>query len=537
MAASPPPYQPPLTPEEQRRQQKAYFQAQKAAFRNQRDAWRAQRRDQRYYWNSMHRPSIVGPVVLLAIGIVALLINAGKLSGPFFWDWLIRWWPLLLVGIGLLSLLEWFLDRDQPYKRKTNAFGIILLIAILVGIAYSKGHLDRWSNEMGAGNPSDWPSMMGEEHEHDADTSVAIPANAAVQIQNPRGDVTITGSSDGQLKIHAHQIVNTNSDSEADRTFPALNPKVTVNGSSVLVRVEGRGNGRADLTIELPEGASTDITAGRGDVSVEGLKGATNVTASRGDVKLSEIGGSAHAHMSKGDFSAHQIAGAVSVDGHMDDVTISDVVGSLSLDGDFFGDTHLEQIGSTVHFHSSRTDLDLGRLAGDLTMDSDDLHVGQAVGPLRIVTRSKNIECTQISGDVHIENSNGEVSVTAVEPLGNIQIDNSSDPVTLTLPPNAGFSIEAQTNGGDLNTDYSLNVTGGDEHRNATGTVGKGGPKIQINARHGDISIKKGELTPPPLPPAPPFPQISAPKPPIAPHGPEKHLHAPKGVEAEPKVL
>jgi len=535
MAASPPPYQPPLTPDEQRRQQKAYWQQQKAAFRTQRDYWRSQRRDQRYYWRAMHRPSIVGPIVLLAIGVVALLINAGKLSGPFFWDWLIRWWPLLLVGVGLISLLEWFLDRDQPYRRKTNAFGIILLISIIVGIAYSRGHLNRWSEQIGAGNPDNWSSFMGEDHDHDADTSVAIPANAAVQIQNPRGDVTITGSSDGQLKIHAHQVVNTNSDSEADRTFPLLDPKVTVNGNSVLVRIEGRDNGHADLTIELPEGATTDVTAGRGDVSVEGVKGASNVTANHGDVKLSEIGGSVHAHLSRGDFSAHQIGGAVSVDGHLSDVTVSDVTGSLTLDGEFFGDTHLEQIGSTVRFHSSRTDLDLGRLAGDLTMDSDDLHVGQAVGPLRIVTHSKNIECTQISGDVHIENANGEVSVTAVEPLGNIQITNASDPVTLTLPPNAGFSIDATTNGGDLNTDFSLNVTGGDEHRSANGSVGKGGPKIEINARHGDISIKKGDLSMPPMPPMPQMPKM--PKVPAMPSGPEKHLQAPKDSNPQPKFL
>jgi len=535
MAASPPPYRPPLTPGEQRRQQKAYWQQQKAAARAQRDYWRSQRRDQRYYWRATHRPSIVGPLVLISIGIVALLINAGKLSGPLFWDWIIRWWPLLLVGIGLVSLLEWFLDRDQPYRRKTNAFGIILLVAILVGIAYSRGHVDRWANEMGANNPDNWSSFMGEEHNRDTDSSVTIPANSAVQIQNPRGDVTIAGSSDGQMKIHAHQVVNTNSDNDAEKTFPALDPKVTVNGNSVLVKVEGRDNGRADLTIELPDGATTDVTAGRGDVSVEGLKGASNVTANHGDVKLSEIGGSVHAHLSRGDFSAHRIAGAVSVDGHLSDVTVSDVTGTLSLDGEFFGDTHLEQIGSTVHFHSSRTDLDLGRLAGDLTMDSDDLHVGQAVGPLRIVTRSKNIECTEISGDVHIENANGDVDVTAVEPLGNIQINNASDPVTLTLPPNASFSIDATTNGGDLNTDFSLNVTGGDEHRNATGTVGKGGPKIEINARHGDISIKKGDANMPPIPRLPPAP--AAPKVPAIPSGPEKHLHAPKDVNPQPNVL
>jgi len=537
MAATPPPYTPP--PANDPRQQKAYWRAQKEAARTQRDYWRAQRRDQRYYWRATHQPSIAGPIVLLAIGIIALLITAGKLSGPVFWDWFVRWWPMLLIGLGVISLLEWFLDRDQPYRRTRGTFGLVLLISIFVGIAYSitysKGHLKGWTNEMGIDGPGDWPSIMGDEHEHDADSSVSVPANASVTVQNPRGDVTITGSADNQLHVHAHQIVNTNSDSDAAGIFPALDPKITVNGSSVLVKVESRNNGRVLLTIEQPEGGSTDVTAGRGDVSIEGLKGSSNITSGHGDVKLSSIGGSTHVHMSKGDFSAHEMGGAVSLDGHFGDVTVSEVTGSLALEGDFFGDTHLEQIGSNVHFHSSRTDLDIARLAGELTMDSDDLHIGQAVGPLRVVTRSKNIDCSQVSGDVHIENENGEVTVNAVAPLGNIQINNSSDPVTLTLPPTAGFSINATTNGGDLDTDFTLNVTGNDEHRNANGTVGKGGPKIEVNARHGDISIKKGDVNPPPMPPMPPVPAM--PKLPAVPSGPVKHLHAPPDAPPGPKVL
>jgi DUF4097 and DUF4098 domain-containing protein YvlB len=539
MAASPPPY-PPQTPPSQdpRDRQKAYWRAQKDAYRSQRDYWKAQRRDQRDYWRSMHRPSIVGPIVLLTIGVVALLITGGKLSAPEFWDWLIRWWPILLVLVGLVSLLEWFIDRDQPYRRKSGSFGIVLLIFILVGIAYSQSHWHLSDRGFGYVAPGEWQGLMGEEHNHDFDTSVSIPGNSSVQVQNPRGDVTITGSGDNLLHVHANQVVNTNSDSDANNTFPSLNPKVTVNGGSVLVKVEGRNNGHADLTIELPAGASTDITAGRGDVSVEGLKGSSNVTSGSGDVKLSDIGASVHVHMNKGDFSAHDIAGSVALDGHVSDVTVSEVGGSLSLDGEFFGDTHLEQIASNVHFHSSRTQLDLSRLAGDLTMDSDDLHVGQAVGPLRIITRSKNIECSQISGDVHIENANGEVNVTAVEPLGNIQITNASEPVTLTLPPNAGFSIAASTDGGDLNSDFSLNVNGDDKHRSASGSVGKGGPKIEINVRHGDISIKKGDMNMPPLPPLPRMPAMpKVPAMPPLPPGPVKHLHASPDAKPEPNVL
>lgn len=526
--SQPPPYQDP-------RQQKAYWRAQKDAYRSQRDYWRTQRRDQRYYWRTMHRPSLVGPIVLVSIGVIALLIEAGKLSSFAFWDWFARWWPVVLIVIGLVSLLEWFVDRGQPYRRSRGTFGIILLIALLVGIAYSHRSLHRWGDQIGVDNGGSWGPFMGEEHNHDMDSTVSVPTNASVQVQNPRGDVTITGSEDGQMHIHAHQVVNSNSDREAERVFPTLDPKVTVSGTNVLVNVEGRNNGRADLTIELPQGAGTDITAGRGDVSIDGLKGPSNVNANRGDVKLSGMGSSVHAHMNKGDFSAHEIAGAVTVDGHLSDVTVSEVAGSLSLDGDFFGDTHLEQIASTVHFHSSRTDLALGKLAGDLTMDSDDLHVGQAVGPLRIMTHSKNIDCSQISGDILIENSNGEVSVTAVEPLGNIQINNASDPVTLTLPPNAEFSINATTDNGDFNTDFNLNSSGSDQRHVVSGTVGKGGPRIDIVVRHGDLSIKKGDANMPPIPPIPPLP--AAPKAPKAPAAPEKHLRAPKDATAEPNVL
>ncbi len=542
MAASPPPYPPPQDP---RRQQKDYWRGQKAALRSQRDYWKAQRRDQRYYWRSMHRPSIVGPIVLLAIGIIALLITSGKLSAPLFWDWFLRWWPVLLVIVGLASLLEWFIDRDQTYRRKGGTFGIVLLIFLLVGIAYSQSHVHRFMDGIGMNDNTDWSMFSGEEHDHDADSEVAVPANALVQVQVPHGDVTITGSADNQMRIHAHQVVHTNSDSDADKVFPTLDPKVTVTGNTVLVRVEPQNNNYADLTIELPEGASTDITAGHGDVSVEGVKGAANISSGHGDVKLTSIGSTVHVHMSKGDFSAHEIGGTVSLDGHFDDVTISELAGGLSMEGEFFGDTHLEQIASTVHFHSSRTDFEMARLAGDLTLDSDDLHVGQAVGPLRIVTRSKNIECSQVSGDVHIENANGDVSVTAVEPLGNIQISNASDPITLTLPPNASFTINAATDHGDLNTDFNLNVSGDDQRRIANGTVGSGGPKIDLAARHGDISIKKGDMSMPPLPPMPSLPHVPAvpkvapmPKmPPIPPSGAVKHLKPSDDVKAEPNVL
>ncbi len=53
--------------------------------------------------SSYRRPSLSGPLILIAIGIIFLLNNLGVLSGNF-WDVLIRFWPVLLMIFGLDSI-------------------------------------------------------------------------------------------------------------------------------------------------------------------------------------------------------------------------------------------------------------------------------------------------------------------------------------------------------------------------------------------------------------------------------------------------
>jgi DUF4097 and DUF4098 domain-containing protein YvlB len=198
------------------------------------------------------------------------------------------------------------------------------------------------------------------------------------------------------------------------------------------------------------------------------------------------------------------------------------------LDGEFFGDTHLEQVRSTVHFHTTHTDLDIPRITGDLTMDSDDLTVNQIWGPVRIVTRSKNIDLSQITGDLHLEDSNGDVHVTAAKPLGNMQIQNHSGDLSLTVGNDAAFTVNASTTeDNDLDTDFPLQSSTSGNLRTLQGTVGNGGVKLDLSTSHGNLELKKGVVfSMPPTPPEPPKPPT--PKPP-APPAPVKHLKVPSG--------
>jgi DUF4097 and DUF4098 domain-containing protein YvlB len=518
MAAAPPPF----SPRDARRQARDYMRAQRDQMRAQRQYWRS--------WHGYRKASIVGPVILVTVGILALLIETGHVSGYAVWEWYARWWPLLLIGVGLISLGEYFLDRNNPYAGRRSAGGIVFLIFLFAFVGWG-GHSARyWGpfSEQFSDNGDDFFSMLGEEHDNDVQMDQAIAANGTVNVQNPRGDVTVTVSTDGQLHIHAHQVVHGSSES-AQKSFDRVKPKVESSPSGAVISVPSVNGVRVDLALQVPEKSFATINAGHGDVTVEGLKNNVDVTDNHGDVKLDNIGGDVHARMNHGDVSAHDVDGHAFVDGHADDVTFSEVKGQVVLDGEFFGDTHLEQVGSTVHFHTSRTDLDIPKLGGDLTMDTSDLTANQITGPVRIVTRSKNIDLTQVAGDVHIENSDGDVNVIASVPLGNVQIANRSGSLTLAVPENANFSVNASTTeDDDLETDFPLQTATSGDRRSLAGTVGHEGVRLDLSTSHGNLELKKGSSVPmPPAPPAPPAP----PRDPSA-----KHFKAPKGTPPEPTV-
>ena len=140
MANYPPPYPPPGAPggppygndwKYQRRMLKDQARAQRDMFRAQREAYRYQTR-------GLRRSSILGPLVLITIGVIFLLIQTGHLQSYRFWEWYGRFWPLLLVGAGVIMLLEWAYDQytqsdsTQPRYRRRVGGGVFTLLLLLV---------------------------------------------------------------------------------------------------------------------------------------------------------------------------------------------------------------------------------------------------------------------------------------------------------------------------------------------------------------------------------------------------------------------
>jgi DUF4097 and DUF4098 domain-containing protein YvlB len=514
---APPPY-PPYDPKTQWR---VYREQQKAAWRAQRDAWKAQRYAMKASYANAYGPrvpSMVGPIILIGIGIIALLVLTGHINAVNFWSWYGHWWPLLLIVAGLGLLAEWASDlrRQTPVRRGGSFVGILILLAFL-GICAAGWNHARGSFHSMFGDQGDnfFNSFGLPEHGNDQPALTAqIPANANIEIENPRGDVSIAAGNASAIDVQAHQVAYANSDADAKKIFDSEAAHLTVSGSAVLLKSGSNSNGRINLTITVPKSARVTVNAGKGDVTAAGLGSGISVSASHGDVHLSSIAGSAQVHFSGGkhDFSAHQLDGDLSIDGDSNDLTLSEIKGKVTESGEILGDVHMENISGAVHLHTTVTNLELASLPGDLNLNSDDLRVTEAKGPVRISSHSKDIDLSQIYGDSYVENRNGTISV---EPAGayGIVAKNEKGDVEITLPPNASATIDGRTHNGDILTDYGLAVTG-DESKTVSGRIGSGATKIVLSTDNGDLSIKKGSgfpATPPPHPPelnVPPYHRV-----------------------------
>jgi DUF4097 and DUF4098 domain-containing protein YvlB len=492
--------------------------------------YRAQAQMARMRMRGMRRSSILGPLLLIGFGVVALLVQTHRLPPPMVWDWYLRWWPLLLVAAGVVLLAEWSWDQYRmrdgetlPYRRSFGT-GVIALVFLLVLTGVVGTQIHRYGAGPGLLDQLQWgpdnlDQLFGDKHESDQTLELPMSPGAALTVTVPHGDVSVSGTSDdGKVHLALHKQVYAHSDSDAETKARELSPVTNDFGSGLTIAVPKVDGTQADLVVTVPAGTAVTITSDHGDIHVASIKAAVSATANHGDIELTAISGPATAHINNGrsSLAARSLGSGLSVEGHAQDVSLTDVTGPVSLHGEFFGTTHLEHIAGTLHFHTSRTDLQLARLDGSVEISPRmNIDVNQVVGPFVLTTSNRNINLDRVSGDISVTNKNGTIDVTAAPVLGQLTLTSRNGSVKAVLPEHAGFTVQATTSNGDITSDFGLASQGSESHRSMSGTVGAGGPVVRIATTNGDVTLSKGDIAPLPAV-APVAPKLSV-VPPAAP--------------------
>jgi DUF4097 and DUF4098 domain-containing protein YvlB len=447
-----------------------------------------------------YRRSLTGPLIVIVIGLVFLLRNMG-VHIPV-WHFFGRFWPLLIILWGVIALIEHFTALKQGYRtRSLGGGGIVLLILVVVaGLAAHHSSDVNWEgmrDQMQIDN--DLGGMFGTAFTFDDTIEQAFPAKASLRIVCDRGAINVTPSDGDTIRVVVHKKLYAKGQEDANKYNEGSKPQITVNGSSVLLNANTNGAGdhgvQTDMDVFVPRDAMVDVASKRGDVSISDRKADVKLTVQHGDITLAEVSGGAKMNLDKGSIRATNIGGDVEVEGRVDNVTLEDVKGSVRLNGDFFNDIRLSKISKAVEFKSARSDITLASVPGDLEIAGDSLRATDIGGPMRFVTRSKDIHLEGVTGDLEVENANGDIEIHPSNklPLGKMQLTGKHGDITIVLPANAGFQVDATTHKGDITSEFSplrTEQTNGSSH--ATGTIGNGAAKLQINADTGDIRINKG---------------------------------------------
>ncbi len=483
------------------------------------------------------RRSMTGPFVLIIVGVIFLLGNLHLISWGRLGIWFAHFWPLLLILWGVLKLVE-----HQRAKREgvaapgIGAGGVVLLIfLIMAGLGASELSRVKWDELQDQWDIGDnHMPFMGETFEFDDQLTHDLPAGAAVKIVNDRGAVNVNISNNDKIEITAHKKIRADKQDEAAGWNEQTKPQINVSGNLITINANTRGAGdhpvTMDLNVSIPRKAAVTIAAQRGDVNVMGRDGTVEISNQRGDVSVDDVNGNVNLNMDHSSVNMNhssarvtQVSGDVSVQGRSDEVSISNVAGAVRLNGDFSDSVKLSKVGKSVTFKSSRTDMELAKLAGDLDLDSDRLRADNLTGPLRVSTRNKDITLEAVSGDARIQNENSAVELGLKSP-GNVQIDNRNGDITVGVPDKVGFKVDARSHGGEVQADFpGVKVDNDDNGGKAAGSVGNGAVHFVLNSEHGNITIRKGGLESAHSMPEPPEP----PKPTKGPH------HAPPDAPTE----
>jgi hypothetical protein len=439
--------------------------------------------------------SVFSGLVLIFIGLLFLLHNyrGFELTGI-----ILRWWPLILIFWGAIKIYERTANARgvQPGASRITSgevflmLGLLALVGIVVGVDQARRRLPGM----------DEIDIGGEAFASSIDVAPKpVPANARVTVRGGRGDITVRASDTPEIRVAGKVNVKSWSESGAKKLSEQVSAEIVQNGDGYEVRPTGAGNSHisVDMDITMPKKALLAIHTDKGDVSVSDMASQVSIDNGNGDIEVRGTGGDVSADMRHGDAKISDTKGDVKISGHGGSIEVVNASGSFTINGEFVGPIRADKVAKGVRFVSHRTDLTLTQLSGHMEAGSGNLDVVDAPGNLIARTRDEDITIENAGGKVTIENRNGNIQVRfSSPPKEDIEITNSSAPITLTLPESSSFEILADCHSGDIDSEFEAetlkktSTESGDSH--LEGKYGRGrGPKITLKTSYGSISIHK----------------------------------------------
>jgi hypothetical protein len=205
----------------------------------------------------------------------------------------------------------------------------------------------------------------------------------------------------------------------------------------------------------VPAATRLRSRTGSGDQSLEGVRGPVNVGTGSGTIKISKLGAEVHAETGSGDIDLNSVEGPVRAS---------------------TGSGNIRAKGIT-------SDLKATTGSGDVTVDQS------TANDVTVETGSGNAVIYGVRGALHVSTGSGDVTAQG-EVGSDWRASTGSGNVTVKLPAQASYTLEAKTSSGTIHTAREITVQGSLGKNELRGKVGGGGHLVHLDTGSGDIRIE-----------------------------------------------
>jgi LiaI-LiaF-like transmembrane region/Toastrack DUF4097 len=274
--------------------------------------------------------SIFWGIVLVAIGGLLLARNLGY---PIpVWSALARYWPVVIIGWGLVKVVEYFRARRTGDNRPLFSGGevALLIMVILAGTAITTAANVSLNIDGDFGDLDLW-DITGNNYSYDEHHELPVTGTPAIDIVNMFGNVDVRPADSDKVVLDVRKTVRASSKEEADRLSTDFTFRIVNDGSTVRIassqdaptgRRIGRQRFKSSITVHVPKASAVKLDNRNGRVSVQDLAGNQTVTNRYGEVEVQRIEGDVEVSNSFGSTVVSGANGGINVNARFGEVRI-----------------------------------------------------------------------------------------------------------------------------------------------------------------------------------------------------------------------
>ncbi|TBL80539.1 DUF4097 family beta strand repeat-containing protein [Paenibacillus thalictri] len=401
---------------------------------------------------------------LLLVG-VGVAVIAGKQTGTDYTALAARWWPVLLISLGIEYVL-FQLIYGRTGKPTRLDIGGMLLACILSAVVFSTQNSvfsEKWFRLDGlfslsseSGNRFDKPVM-----------NVPLERNAEkVLIDNPSGSVTVKSGAVEQIQIDTTVWVDNVDAEDAAGIAGQSTVESLVSNGSLKIEARGKeyGSGvfarrkpRMNLTVTVPSGIKADIelslVSGKAEASQLPIRGQFTASTINGEIDVSDLEANVKLNSTNGNINAQNIKGTA---------VLKTVNGSVSLLHNQ-GDARLTSTNGSISAVGISGSLQAETINGSLTV-SDALR------------------------DVNAHTTNGSINAKSSSIQGNWDLKTMHGSIDVLLPAQADLDVKGKGGAGQISSDFPLQT----DKRSLRGQIGSGTYRLDLDT-NGRVSVRKAD--------------------------------------------